>query len=404
MRNRERKHSRSCEAVIVVDSLFGTGLSRPLTGHFASWVRALSTLGVPLLAVDLPSGLDASLPEPIGVHAPCGRSITFAAPKVAHVLGSAADACGEVVVTDLGLPAGQVAGAPGSLHLSTAEELAACLDHREVASHKGDHGHVLLVAGSPGKGGAAVLAARAAVRGGAGLVSVAVPSPLLAQVDSGSVESMTLPLGWGEEGLGEGSGDEILALADGKGALGIGPGLGQGKGTVDCVRHLASTLRLPLLLDADGLNALGGELECLRERQAPTVLTPHSGEMGRLLGRSSTAVQADRLGAVREAARASGAMVLLKGHGTLIASPDGEIYINPTGNPGMATGGSGDVLTGLLLALLGQGYEVLIATVLAAYVHGLCGDLAVREGSPEGLAAGDLIDYLPRAFDELRRG
>ena len=388
---------------LVVDALFGTGLSRPLSGHFADLVLGLGEIGRPVLAVDVPSGLDGSRAEVLGPSLRAEVTVTFAAPKVAHVLFPAAERVGEVVVTDLGIPSEVVASAPGDLHLLVGEELAACLLPRAATTHKGDVGHVLLVGGSPGKAGAAILAASAAVRGGAGLVTVAVPAQILATVDGGCLESMTLALSTADDGgLNRAAASEVLAAARGRQAVAIGPGLGLAEDTVACVRHLCRDLAVPLVLDADGLNALGTDLSLLSSRPAVTVLTPHPGEMARLLGLSSAEVQRDRLSAARRAAEESGAVIILKGHRTLIADPEGGVYVNPTGNPGMATGGSGDVLTGLLAALLAQGYGVLAACQLAVYLHGLAGDLAVASGAPEAFRAGDLLASLPQAFVALR--
>lgn len=399
----------ACRAAdVVVDALFGTGLSRPLEGHFAALVDALDRLPVPLLAVDVPSGLDGSGGGVPGPHARAEVTVTFAAPKVAHVLPPASQSMGRVIVTDLGIPPHWVDEAPGDLHLPVAEEMAASLLERPAESHKGTFGHALLVAGGPGTLGAALLATRAAVRGGAGLVTVAVPESLAAAADTTSLESMTLALPAGPDG---GPSDAAVAAVVeacvGKAAVGIGPGLGTDPATAEAVRHWVSGvdgvgLPIPLVLDAGGLDAYAGGLEALQVRQAPTVLTPHPGEMGRLLGIPTQDVQADRLAAVRRASEASGAIVVLKGHRSLVAAPAGGVWINPTGNAGMATGGIGDVLTGLLVALLGQGYEPLVATQLGVWLHGLAGDLALVDGAPESLAAGDLLDALPRAFRRTR--
>ena len=388
---------------LIVDALFGTGLTRPLAGHFADLIEGLENLPQPVLAVDLPSGLDGSRGEIPGPSWRADLTVTFAAPKVAHIFEPAADLVGRVVVSDLGMPSFLVDEAPGDLHLLVGRELAACLVVRDAPTHKGDFGHALLVGGSPGKSGAVILAARAAVRGGAGLVTAAVPEPILSTVDGGSLESMTLSLPAKATGtIGSGAIDTLLEAAAHKQVVAIGPGLGTAESTALAVRRLVAELTLPLVLDADGLNALAGRLADLAGRAAPTVLTPHPGEMGRLLGIATAEVQADRPLAARRAAEQSGAVVVLKGHRTLIADPEGGLYVNPTGNPGMATGGSGDVLTGLVAAFLAQGYETLVASQLAVYLHGLAGDLVALDSSPEALRAGDLVEVLPRSFSQLR--
>jgi hydroxyethylthiazole kinase-like uncharacterized protein yjeF len=395
------------ECEVLVDALFGTGLTRPLDGLFARAVEAINRLHIPCVAVDLPSGLSASEPQPIGPHVRADLTVTFAAPKVAHVFPPAADAVGEMVVTDLGIPpklVDDLEEEAGDLHLLMGEELADLLPEREAGSHKGDYGHALIVAGSSGKAGACILAARAAVRAGAGLVTAAVPEPILQTVDLGSIESMTLALPAAVSGqLAERAADVALEAAEGKAVLALGPGLGQDPSTAAAIRRIALDCPLPLVLDADGLNAFAGKAGDLAGRRAETILTPHPGELGRLLGISTARIQEDRIAAARGAAEETGAIVVLKGNLSLIASGT-AVFVNPTGNPGMATGGSGDVLTGLIAGLLAQGLDALDATVLAVYLHGLAGDLAVSRLGEMALAAGDLIEILPAAFAALKGG
>lgn len=388
---------------LVIDALFGTGLSRPLEGHVAELVEAVNRLPVPRLAVDLPSGLNGGSSEIPGPHLEAELTVTFAAPKLAHILPPAAEAVGEVVVADLGIPPELVERAAGDLYLLQGAELAPLLKPRPADGHKGDFGHVLLCAGGTGKAGAAILAARGAVRGGAGLVTVAVPAPILASVDAGSVESMTLPLEVRGAGLAPQAADQLLAAAAGKEVLALGPGLGVEESTVKVIRRVCRETALPLVIDADGLNAFAGELEELAGRTVPTVLTPHPGELARLLGVSTTDVVADRLGMARRAAAAARAMVVLKGHLSLVADDEGRTWVNPTGNPGMATGGSGDVLTGVLAGLVAQGYELPVAAQLGVYLHGLAGDLAVESTGMTALTASDLLRHLGAAFDRLSR-
>ena len=403
----------STGAELIVDALFGTGLARPLEGIFAAAVEGIAALhgyGRSVLAVDLPSGLDASSHRPPGPHAQADLTVTFAALKVAHVLPPASLACGIVAVADLGLPASFLDEVPGDLHLLVADEMGGLLPQRPPTAHKGTFGHLLLVAGSPGITGAAVLAARAAVRAGAGLTTVATPAPLLPIVAAGSVESMTMPVAADEDGrLRPAAVEEILEKAERCTALAVGPGLGTGGETPDALRRLAREARLPLVLDADGLNAFAGRPEELRQRTAPTVLTPHPVELGRLLGTTAAEIAEDRVAAAREAARVTGAVVLLKGQLSLIAAPGsaeapkGAVAINPTGNAGMASGGSGDVLTGTIGALLAQGLPAWEAACLGAFVHGVAADLIAARRGPEAIPAGDLAASLPEALAALRK-
>ncbi len=390
---------------LLVDALFGVGLSRPLEGQYEELVEALNQVPLPRVAVDLPSGLYGSRWEIPGAHLEADLTVTFGAPKVAHIFAPAAAAVGDVVVADLGIPPELVERAEGDLHLLTAEELAARLMPRPAASHKGDYGHLVIVAGGPGKAGAAILAARAAVRGGAGLVTVAAPRSIAATVDLGSVESMTFALSEAAEGgLAPSAVDELQGLAAGKTAVALGPGLGLEGATPAAIRAAVLGLRLPLVLDADGVNAFAGRAAELQGRREPTVLTPHPGELGRLLGTTSAEIQADRVAAARRAARETAAITVLKGHQTLVAAPGGPVLVNPTGNPGMASGGCGDVLTGLLAGLIAQGYEPLPAAGLAVYLHGLAGDRAAARLGEAPLAAGDLLEALPEAFAALQDG
>ncbi len=391
-----------------VDALFGTGLRRPLEGHFAQLVTQLNDLRTPCLAVDLPSGLSGGMSEIPGVHVSAHVTVTFAAPKIAHIFAPAADAVGTIVVTDLGIPGfvveqAHVMGHEGRLYLLTERDLAACLPRRAPDSHKGTYGHALIVAGSPGKTGAAILAAQAAVRSGAGLVTAAVPKPILAAVDAGSLESMAIALPAADDGaLGLKAADATMLIGEGKQAVAIGPGLGTSDGTFEAIWQMVGALQQPMVLDADGINAFASRVEGISERDAPTVLTPHPGEMGRLLGIPTSEVQADRIRAVRHAAEESHAVVLLKGRQTLIGEPDGTVWVCPTGNPGMATGGTGDVLTGLVVGFLAQGFDASPATRLAAYLHGAAGDLAAEITGYEALRARDLLEMLPQAFARLQ--
>lgn len=388
---------------LVVDALFGTGFSRPLDGQLAELVEALNGLPVPCLAVDLPSGLNGGSHEIPGPHLEAEMTVTFAAPKVAHILPPAADSVGEVVVADLGIPPELVENAAGDLFLLQAGELASLLMPRPANGHKGDFGHVLLMAGAPGRAGAAILAARGAVRGGAGLVTVAVPGTILTAVDGGSFESMTLALEVSGDALAPGAADQLLEAAAGKDVLALGPGLGLEPSTVEVIRRVCREVSLPLVIDADGLNAFAGEPETLAGRVAPTLLTPHPGELGRLLDVATSEVVADRPGMARRAAAVARALVVLKGHLSLLIDEQGRTWVNPTGNPGMATGGSGDVLTGILAALIAQGYALPLAAQLGIYLHGLAGDIAIESTGMTALAADDLVEHLGTAFDRLSR-
>lgn len=390
---------------LIIDALFGTGLKRPLEGFLAEIATAANAAAAPVVAVDIPSGLDGGTAELVGPHFQARLTVTFGAPKIAHIFPPASGAVGEVVIADLGIPLGVVEAAGGQLHLQVGEEVARLLVPRIDECHKGDFGHVLILAGSTGKAGAAILAARGALRIGSGLVSVAVPEPLLSTLEVGSVESMTIPLPvTSAGGLAAAGVDQLARALVNKQALAIGPGLGRAADTADTIRDVVAVSTLPLVLDADGLNAIAGFPEITAARQGETILTPHEGELARLLDISRSSVGDDRLAASRQAATKYRAIIVLKGPRTLIVAPDGETYVNSTGNGGMASGGMGDVLTGMLGGLLGMGYDPLTAAQIGVYVHGLAGDLGAGKLGAESLIAGDLLDLLPDAIRELATG
>lgn len=410
---RRLSHRPPC---VVVDAVFGTGLSRPLEGELAGLMSRVRESTVPVVAVDVPTGIDASRAQLLAGAERCVAraelTVTFAAPKIAHLLDPARELCGEVRVVGLGLPFENTrlveSGVlpPGGLFESTAESVGALLPRRAAAAHKGTFGHLLVIGGSPGLSGAAVLTARGALRSGVGLVTVAVPEPLLEIVEAASLESMTLPLATASGTLSVEAVPRLLEAAHSRDAVALGPGLGP-EGYA-AVRAVLAAVDVPLVLDADGLNALEGDLALVAARSAPTVLTPHPGELARLLGCTAAEIEADRLEAVREASERSRATVLLKGHQTLIAERADDdalsVWVNRTGNPGMATGGSGDVLTGVVGSLLAQGLRAGEAARAAAHLHGAAGDLASALCGQQALTAGDLADALGRAWRELEAG
>ncbi|MBI4011263.1 MAG: NAD(P)H-hydrate dehydratase [Candidatus Rokubacteria bacterium] len=397
------------EVDLVVDALLGTGVSGPATGPVAEAIAAVNEAGRPVCALDLPSGLSADhgrLPGPV-VRA--ALTVTFGVRKLGLALYPGAEYAGQVEVVDLGMPRGWLEEGL-TVAIPEAEDLAALVPARPADAHKGHFGHLLVVAGSVGKTGAAVLACRGALRAGTGLVTCALPATQQPVVAAQLPEAMTEPLpetgaqtlsGKALERLGE-----LVSRVD---AVALGPGVGLPAETQAAARELAVGVARPMVIDADGLTALVGHLGGLREARGPRLLTPHPGEAGRLLGLSAAEVQADRVGSARRLAEESGAWVALKGAGTVVASPGGaalsvpgvEVTLNPTGNPGMATGGMGDVLTGIAGGLLAQGVVPDAALRLAVYLHGLAGDLAAAARGPAGLLASDVADALPAALGRL---
>jgi len=407
-------------ADIVVDALLGTGVRGPVEGLLREVIDDVNGLApnpkgrAAVVAVDIPSGLPADTGLLEGPVVAADYTVTFTAPKIGMLLGSASKAVGRLVVREIGSPR-ELLEEMGNGQTRWVEpgELEAFAGPRQPEGHKGDYGHALIVAGSVGKSGAAVLASWAALRVGAGLVTCATPAPVLPIVASHTPEIMTEPLAATETGgisLRAIENNYFDALAKGKRVVAIGPGLGAHADTQHFVRTVVARRPLPVVLDADGLNAFVGRAHELKDSRGMLAITPHPGEMAHLLSCAAADVQARRLDVARKAAADWNAYVILKGHHTVIASPDGAVYVNSTGNPGMGTGGTGDVLTGMLAGLTAQYGAEAWPKLLAfgVYLHGLAGDIAYAESGQAPLVASDLIHAIPRAyqcfFGEFDRG
>ncbi len=398
------------DATLIIDAILGTGLSKPLEGLLLEVVRNLNSgfRRAHIAAVDLPTGVSSDTGELIGDCVKAEASVTFTAPKMAHVFPPACEYVGQWVVKPIGTPPELLESDPELyLNLTCLADLAWLAQSRRLTAHKGNFGHVLVLAGSIGKTGAAALAAQAALRAGAGLVTVATPKSALPIIAGLGMEFMTEPLPETDAGtvslraLEHGRMDK---LAEGKSVLAIGPGLGTVAETSEFVRTVVNRYDVPVVLDADGLNAFAGCADKLRSGGRVRVLTPHPGEMSRLTAQTTAEILAHRIDAAREFAMKHQLHLVLKGSRTLTASPDGQVAVNPTGNPGMATGGTGDVLTGLLAGLLAQYATLPVGQVVAAsvYLHGLAGDLAADELGQASMTAGDLLRALPQAFKAIR--
>jgi ADP-dependent NAD(P)H-hydrate dehydratase / NAD(P)H-hydrate epimerase len=402
------KRWRAPASGVIVDALFGTGLARTLAGDASASVKRINAArsarpgAVRVVAVDLPSGLSSDTGQVLGAAVAADVTVTIGLPKLGLVFEPGRGLAGRITVARIG-----IADAVPNLRLDTSiwtrAGAAAALPVRPNDAHKGTFGHALLVAGSEGKTGAAALCAEGAGRVGAGLVTLACPAGLNDILEAKITEAMTAPLpDTGARQLAAAAEDGIVALAATRDAVGLGPGIGRARETTGLVRALAKRLDLPLAIDADGVVAFAGELELLRSRRAPTVLTPHPGEAAAVLGVKPAQINADRARAARELAAKSGAVVLLKGAGTAIAAPDGELIVNPTGGPALATGGTGDVLLGVVTGLLAQGVPPLRAAALAAYLHGAAGDRISARRGDTGLLAHELLLALPLVIMALR--
>lgn len=396
---------------LVVDALFGTGLSRPVEGLAAKAIQLINQRkrGLPestrVISVDIPSGLSSDLPNPIGPFVQADVTVSFTGPKLGNVLAPACEANGKLVIANIGTPDQLLMESASKLYLTEAWDVSEFLTEarRAAQAHKTSVGDVLLIAGSRGKTGAAALSAETVLRAGAGLVTVATARSAQALlVTQCKNEVMTEGLAENEAGaISEAALERALQLAAKRAVLALGPGLSSSdEATCRFVREFVAQRRAPLVIDADGLNALAPWPEALQGAdELPLIITPHPGEMARLTGKTNAEVVTDRLNVAREFATKHHVITVLKGSRSLIAAPNGEVYVNPTGNAGMATAGSGDVLTGLLAGLLAQHPQAALdATIAAVYLHGLAGDLAAAKLGQRSLIASDLIAHLSEAI------
>jgi ADP-dependent NAD(P)H-hydrate dehydratase / NAD(P)H-hydrate epimerase len=384
-------------ADLVVDGIFGTGLNRPAEGIWGDAIRGLMTLRPPVLAVDLPSGLQGSSRDLVEPVVRADVTVTFAQPKIPHVFDPAASCCGEVIVADITIPDAAVDAEGVTLAVTEPDEVALLFPRRRSETHKGTYGHVAIVSGSAGKSGAAILSARGAVRTGAGLVSVVTDAATANVIDASTLESMTFHADMSASGIAE-----IVRFVSSKDAALVGPGLPDEESSYALIRELLAKIEIPTVVDATAINAFAGRAAEVNPKGRQVVLTPHPGELARLSGLTTDQVLADRVAAAADAAAQTGCVVVLKGHQTLVATPDGMVGVNPTGNPGMATGGMGDVLGGMIAALLARRAEPFEAARAGVYLHGLAGDIVRDEACDIGISANDVAEMIPRAIARLR--
>jgi ADP-dependent NAD(P)H-hydrate dehydratase / NAD(P)H-hydrate epimerase len=388
-------------AALLVDAVFGTGLNAPVDGRHADVLHLMNSCGVPIFAVDIPSGLDADRGTPLGVAIQAEATATFGFAKIGQVVYPGVEHVGTLAVVDIGIPPEAVAAVQPSTRLLEEAEVARLVPVRAAEAHKGTCGHVLVIAGSRGHTGAALLAAHGACCAGAGLTTLAGPASLNTILCSGVPEAMTALLA-DKDGLVQFDESQIRALLEGKTAVIVGPGIGVHEDAQRLVRFLLAEIALPMVVDADALSCLARDLDVLRTAPAQALLTPHPGEMARLLNAATASVQADRVATARQFAQAYNCVMVLKGARSVIAAPDGSAWINPTGNPGMASGGMGDALSGILGGLLAQGVPPADAACLGVYLHGAVADHIAAARGPIGFLASDVIAGVPTGMARLR--
>jgi hydroxyethylthiazole kinase-like uncharacterized protein yjeF len=401
------------EAHLIVDALFGTGFEGEITGYLENLVESINASGIPVLSVDVPSGLHSDTGEFTGVCIQASRTVTMALPKIGHFFFPGKAKSGKVSVVDIGVPRKVVEEEKIDLNLITEDEVRQIMPRRPPDAYKGTCGRVVLIAGATGLTGAASLASLSSLRTGAGMAVLGIPKTLNPILEVKLTEVMTKPLpdvrkkgALALRGLGEVR--ELLKWGD---CCAIGPGLGQHFETIELVRRLVNKLQMPAVIDADGLNAIAKDTSILKECKAPLILTPHIGELSRLDGVPIPEIAGDRIKYALNFAKEYNCVLVLKGAPTIISEPSGQTYVNPTGNAGMATAGSGDVLTGILVGLLAQMLMmrkkddvkkiILDTACTGVFIHGLTGDLAKEEKGEMGMIAGDLMEKIPEALLRL---
>ena len=396
-------HTAMSHHHIWVDALLGTGLNAEVKGLFRAVIELLNSLNRPVIAVDIPSGLNADTGMICGACIRAHITVTFGFPKIGHILFPGAEVTGRLETIDIGIPPHIVQGMEPRHHILTREAIVRSFPQRAMTSHKGTAGHVLVVGGSTGKAGAAVMSGLAALRSGAGLVTLAIPKSLNIIIQSQIPEIMTAPMDGRKEGIWDDSlFDGIREQLQGKKCLAIGPGMGACPETQKLVLEILRYVSIPVVLDADGLNCICGQLDVLKSLKAPAILTPHPGEMSRLTGESISDIQTDRIGSARRFSQTHHVHLVLKGARTIIAHPDGSVYINLAANPGMAVGGMGDVLTGVIAGFLAQGLKPEAATHAGVYLHGKAADALCKSQGPFGFLASEVAGALPGVIREMK--
>jgi hydroxyethylthiazole kinase-like uncharacterized protein yjeF len=387
------------KATLVLDAIFGTGLIKPAKGLYAKVIEDINASEAYTIAVDIPSGLSSDSFQIFGPCVAADLTITLAAPKIAHVFPPAEEMVGELVVADISVPPELFEDDKLKLELVEEEQIFPYFKPRKKGAHKGNYGHLFILSGSLGKTGASIMAGKAALKMGAGLVTIGTPQSCLPIVARAMVELMTEPLP--ETPKKTFSADALersLELLQDKDALLLGPGISTHPSTAEFVISLLPRIKVPVVLDADALNIIAEKPDLLKSLKNTAIVTPHPGEFARLLDLSTKEVVEKKLKLGPQFAQEYGIYLVLKSYKTLICTPDGKTYINPTGNPGMATAGSGDVLSGMIASMIIQEKDPLLATLAAVFVHGLSGDIGAQKIGEKALTAGKLITYLPVAI------
>lgn len=387
---------------IIVDALIGTGIKNNIEGFLASLITFINATGKYIVSVDIPSGVDADTGDIKGVAIYADLTITFGLPKIGITIFPGLECTGKLICADINFPPALLS-LPRKNVLVTEEIVAPLLPIRPINANKGNFGPILIIGGSRGLDGAVTLTAKASLRAGAGIVNVCIPESLYDSVKSRSDETIVTPLDEKNGFLTLKNLDKIIKLSEKSKIVVIGPGIGRDKETQELVRNLVEKIEKPLVIDADGLNAVAEDKKCLNNLKKDVILTPHIGEMAKLSGYKIEEIIKNKIYIIKNFIKENKVNVLLKDGRSIVADIEGNIYINTTGNSGMATPGSGDVLTGIIAAFMAHNLQSVQAGIVANFVHGLAGDLLLETISEEGIIASDLIEYIPRAIKKLKK-
>lgn len=390
---------------LIIDAILGTGLDSEVKGYFREVIEFINNCRTPVFSVDIASGLHTETGLPCGICVHADATATFAFAKLGHMLLPGAQYTGRLSIVDIGIPPYIVHSTHPRHQLLTAGWIRSRLAPRDPQTHKGNNGHVLVAAGSPGKTGAASMTAASAMRAGAGLVTLAAAQSINPVLESMVPEVMTHLLADEEKGImGKQHADELLSLLSGKTCLALGPGIGTADTTKKLVLTLIEKSPVPVIVDADGINCLAKNTQALARKKSDVILTPHPGEMARLTGTSAAQIREDRIAAARAFAETHKVYLVLKGARTIAACPDGKVYVNPTGNPGMASGGMGDVLTGIIAGFTAQGKDAETACRMGVYLHGASADMLAEKRGPFGYVATDVMHNMPETIKAVIDG
>ena len=398
-----RPYIEGCDYII--DGIFGTGLKSDVKGIYKEAIQAINSSKKHVMSIDIPSGLNSDNGRVMVEAVRADLTVTFGFPKLGQMIFPGAGLVGHLICVDIGIPESVAVMVEPKCHMSEPGDFNYLLRESARDIHKGDRGHLLVLAGSTGKTGAAAMTALGALRAGAGLVTLGIPEGLNNILEVKLTEAMTAPLPETKEGsLSLEAKDHIFRLAQGKSAIAIGPGLSTNPETILLIREIITACDLPMVIDADGLNALAEAPGILEKLDRKKILTPHPGEMGRLMGVQGHDIQIDRTGAAIRFIEKYKCCLVLKGARTIITESADRIYLNPTGNPALSSGGSGDILTGIISGLLARGMPVIKATTAGVYLHGLAGDIMAEKMGEAGVLAGDLLEVIPGIMESLRTG